>query len=234
MLRALPTATIVTAALIAFALPALAAGPKPAPAPGITLSCPLKTGFARNVDLSTGIANWQVSGITFDPATSKAGVVNMASAPPFWAGVAIPGGKWVHPFPSASAAGLNPGQHIFFVNFNVKKSPGEMRILIKGNAVADEAFSVELLEPGPGNASQGGLNASPPAPGMLTPQDMFELDYVVGEASGSKNPRPGRFALRIIVENGPDFGGSMGLLAKIQLTQTCLGRGSREIPKAAH
>ncbi len=69
---------------------------------------------------------------------------------------------------------------------------------------------------------------------MLTPQDMFELDYVVGETSGSKNPRPGRFALRIIVENGPDFGGSMGLLANIQLTQTCLGRGVREIPTEAH
>ncbi len=129
---------------------------------------------------------------------------------------------WVHPFPGASAAGVNPGQHVFFVNFDVKKSPGEMRILIKGNAVADEAFSVELLE------------AGPPASGILTPQDIFELDYVVGEASGSKNPRPGRYAIRIIVENSPDFGGSMGLLANIQLTQTCLGWGVREIPKEAH
>ncbi len=226
-----PFATI--AALSLLSAPALAAGPKSIKAPGITLSCPLKTGFARSVDLSTGIANWQVSGITFDPAVSKAGVVNMASAPPFWAGVAIPGGKWVHPFPDASAAGVNPGQHIFFVTFDVKKSPGEMRILIKGNAVADEGFSVELLEAGSGNPSQGGMNASPPALGVLTPQDMFELDYVVGEASGSKNPRPGRYALRIIVENGADFGGSMGLLANIQLTQTCLGRGVRETPKEA-
>lgn len=141
---------------------------------------------------------------------------------------------WVHPFPGASAAGVNPGQHVFFVNFDVKKSLGEMRILIKGNAVADEAFSVELLEAGPGNPSQGGMNADAPAAGILTPQDIFELDYVVGEASGSKNPRPGRFALRIIVENGADFDGTMGLLANIQLTQTCLGRGVREIPKEAH
>ena len=93
---------------------------------------------------------------------------------------------------------------------------------------------MELLEPGPGYASQGGLNVSPPTLGILTPQDMFELDYVVGEASGSKNPRLGRFALRIVVENSSDFGGSMGLLANIQLTQTCLGWGLKNIPKEHH
>ena len=229
----MPLRLSLASAIALLALPALAAGSKPVSPPGITLSCPLKSGFARQVDLSTGIANWQVSGITFDPAVSKAGVVNMASTPPFWAAVAIPGGKWVQPFRGASAAGVNPGQHIFFVTFDVKKSPGEMRILIKGNAVADEEFSVELLEAGTGNPSQGGMNASPPAPGVLTPQDMFELDYVVGEASGSKSPRTGRYLLRVIVENGSDFGGSMGLLANIQLTQTCLGRGVRETPKEA-
>lgn len=223
-------------ALIALALTAtqtLAAGPIIVAPPGITISCPLKSGSVRNIDLSTGVANWRVSGITFDPATSKAGVVNMSSAPPFWASVAIPGGKWIHPFPGSSAAGVNPGQHVFFVTFDVKKGPGEMRILIKGNAVADEEFSVELLEAGPGNPSQGGMNASPPVSGILTPQDMFELDYVVGEASGSKNPRPGRYLLRVTVENGAGFGGSMGLLANIQLTQTCVGPSVREAPKEA-
>ena len=230
LFRLFPGSVITAFTLVA--TPALATGPKPAAHPRITLFCPLKSGITRTIDLSTGVANWQVSGRTFDPAVSKAGIVDMASAPPFWAGVPIPGAKWVQPFPGAATGGVLPGQHIFFVTFDVKKYSGAMHILIQGNAIADEAFSVEFLEAGPGNPSQGGMNADAPAPGKLRTQDMFDFDYVVGEASRSKNPPPGRYALRVIVENGMDYGGSMGLLAHIKLTQTCLGRRIRAVAKA--
>ena len=102
-----------------------------------------------------------------------------------------------------------------------------MRVILKGRVLADEKFSVELFEPNlpnvaPDNASQWGATADAPDPVQLTPKDVFEVDLLVGEASGSKNPRVGEYRVVVTVDNTASHAEAAAMIAQLALTQTCL------------
>jgi hypothetical protein len=202
----------------------------PPPPPEVAvLRCPLSSGFARKIDLSTGgRADWRVKGANTG-YFQKPPPVTGVSLPPAW-NVAFNGAKWIKAYAAGTAA-LEPGQYVFSTAFRIVQSPGEMRVMLKGRVLADEQFSVELLEAGPGAPSQGGQNAEAPNPAQLTAQDSYDVDMLVGEAlfqaqpSGSKNPRAGDYRLNITVENTVPYAAAVAVIAQLELTQTCLASG---------
>ncbi len=208
----------------------------PRPPEVVELRCPLSTGFARKVDLSTGArADWRVRG-EGTGFGQKPPPIAAANIPTGW-NVAFEGAKWIKANPFGSAA-LKPGQYMFSTAFRIVQSPGEMRVMLKGRVLADEQFSVELLEAGPGAPSQGGANADAPNPALLTAQDSYDVDMLVGEAlfqalpSGSKNPRTGDYRLNITVENTA-LHDAVAMIAQLELSQTCLasGGGAKHVRK---
>jgi hypothetical protein len=200
----------------------------------IDLSCPLGSGFARTVDLSTGgTADWRVQGAGVAPF-AKPAPVKADALPAAWS-VPIGNATWVTAWPDLERS-LQPGQYMFSTQFRVLKSPGEMRVTLKGRVLADEKFSVELIEPDPevggsDHPGQWGANADAPDPAQLKPQDIFDVDLLVGEAvfqqkpSGSKNPRTGTYDVRVTVENSAGFADAVAMVAQLELSQTCLDWG---------
>jgi hypothetical protein len=217
----------------------------PQPPAIIDLGCPLKTGFTQVIDVSTGAVDWRLQGAGLAPYP-KPLPLKPESVPPAW-NVALADALWVQALPDLDRR-LESGPYIFKTQFRILKSPdlkrsNEMRVTLKGRVLADEKFTVELFEPNPANAaadhpSQWGANADPPDPAQLKPQDIFDVDLLVGEAvfqrkpSGSKNPRAGVYDLIVTVENGVGDAQAVAMIAQLELTQTCLkwGNGTK-LPK---
>lgn len=222
--------TAVTAAVPAAGAIARTQSKTPLQQPGmVELRCPLSSGFARRVNLSTGNGSlWRMTETSTGFAQSPPAVADK-DVPPAWA-VAFTNAKWVKAKAAGSAA-FGPGQYVFSNAFRIMPSAGEMRVMLKGSVLADEQFSVELIEAGPGAPSQGGSNADAPNPGQLTPRDSYDIDMLVGEAlfqsqpSGSKNPRSGDYQLNITVENTAPYSAAVAAIAQLELSQTCLTRG---------
>ncbi len=198
----------------------------PPPPEVVVLRCPLSNGFSRKIDLSTGgRADWRVKG-TGTGFSQKPLPVAAGNLPQAW-NVAFNGAKWIQAYALGTAT-LQPEQYVFSTAFRIIQSPGEMRVMLKGRILADEQFTVELLEAGPGAPSQGGSNADAPNPAQLTAQDSYDVDMLVGEAlfqsqpSGSKNPRAGDYRLNIIVENTVPHTAAVAMIAQLELSQTCL------------
>jgi hypothetical protein len=207
----------------------------PIPPKAIDLSCPLNSGFARRVDLSTGgTADWRLLGATGLPPISRAHPIEAEDLPAAW-NIPMGTAKWVQAKP-ADMKNMSIGPYVFTTLFRVLKSPGEMRVTLKGRVLADEKFSVELFEPEPetgphDHPSQWGGNGDDPNPAQLTSRDVYFVDMLVGEAvfqskpSGSKNPRVGTYAVRVTVENSAGFANAVAMVAQLELTQTCLNWG---------
>jgi hypothetical protein len=140
------------------------------------------------------------------------------------------GARWIQPVVQDTAQTSDSMPSSFLMRFNVVKSPGEMRVTLKGRAVADEGFAVELIDPDPVTNIQGGLPDKRPEEGAPRSKDVQSFNFVAGETSGSKNPRAGIWELAITVENaGKGDAATVGLLAEVELVQTCLnwGRGRK-------
>ena len=207
--------------------------PDPLPPKRVELRCPLNSGFSRTVDLSSGAAHWLTQGpdIPIFLKPRDLGTEALPSA----SGVQIPGASWLQ-LHRRDWPTVNEGSYSFSTRFQVVKSPGEMRVMLKGRVLADEKFSVELFEPNlanaaPDNPSQWGANAEAPDPAQLTPKDLFDVDLLVGEASGSKNPRVGGYRVVVTVENTAGYADAVAMVAQLELTQTCLNWGVGKKPK---
>jgi hypothetical protein len=190
----------------------------------------LKKGFTRRIDLSTGVAKWLVSSNEAGAAYRKTASIRAGAVPPAWQ-VELKGARWIQPTEQGTPqiAGSMPSS--FLMHFNVIKGPGEMRVVLKGRAVGDEGFAVELIDPEPVTSIQGGLPSERPEEGAPRLKDVKAFEFVAGETSGSKNPRPGVWELAITVENaGKGDAATVGLLAQVELVQTCLnwGRGKKK------
>lgn len=207
--------------------------PDPGPPKRIELQCPLISGFSRTVDLSSGVAHWLTQGpnILTYLKPRNLGDERLRSA----SGVLFPGASWLalhqRDWPTVDA-----GSYSFSTDFQIIKSPGEMRVMLKGRVLADEKFSVELFEPNlpnaaPDNPSQWGASAEAPDPVQLTPNDVFDIDLLVGEASGGKNPRAGEYRVVVTVENSANHAEAVAMIAQLELTQTCLNWGVGKKPK---
>jgi hypothetical protein len=207
--------------------------PDPLPPKRVILQCPLVSGFQRTVDLSSGPAYWLTQGPDI-PTYLKPRNMG-AEALPSASGVPIPGASWLQ-LSKRDWPTVGEGSYSFSTLFAVLKSPGEMRLMLKGRVLADEKFSVELFEPNlpnvvPDNASQWGANADAPDPAQLMPKDVFDVDLLIGEASGSKNPRVGEYLVVVTVENTVRHAEAIAMIAQLELTQTCLNWGSKKKPK---
>ena len=207
--------------------------PDPVAPKRIELRCPLISGFTRTVDLSSGTANWLTQGpdipTYLKPRDLGTEALPSASSAP------IPGPSWLQ-LHRRDRPTVTEGSYSFSISFQVVKSPGEMRVMLKGRVLADEKFSVELIEPNlpnaaPDNPSQWGTSAEAPDPAQLTPKDVFDVDLLVGEASGSKNPRVGEYRVVVTVENTAGYANAIAIIAQLELKQTCLNWGGGKKPK---
>ncbi len=212
----------------------------PVPPQSIDFQCPLETGFNRSVDLSTGgPADWRVAGTGIGSFQSPFSV-DANAVPAAW-NVPLENAKWLRVVGEKFAVETEY-PYRFTTLFRVLKSPGEMRLTLKGRVLADEKFTLELFEPEPetgpaDHPSQWGANADAPNPAQLTARDIFDVDLLIGEAvfqnkpSGSKNPRVGVYRLVVTVENSAGHADAVAMLAQLELKQTCLSWGAAKSVK---
>jgi hypothetical protein len=199
------------------------------PADAINLKCPLAKGHTRRINLSTGVAQWLVTANVRGDEYRATSRIRSNALPSAWQ-VKMDGTRWIQPVESDTPQPTTSDPFSFLTHFNVVKGPGEMRVVVRGRAIADEGFSVELIGPEPESVVVPSMLIInyPDVEGAPRPKDVRTFDYVAGEVSGSKNPHPGIWELAVTVQNaGKGEAASVGMMAQVELVQTCLNWGAR-------
>lgn len=217
----------IAAALLALlAQPALSTGAKASETNGgpfAVLKCPAKGASQMVYDLSTGVAPWVVRGPGIPNGEALATQVLAATIPDGWS-ARLPGAQWVQGVPQADAAPHAPGDYQFELTFSVPRGKRLPRLMLAGEAVADEGLDLTLIEPSPpGSFIGGGVGGMDDSPGRASQDQVLTVEIIdSSDASGKRlGQRPGLYRLEIKMPNGTGNQALLGLLAQLRLTATC-------------
>jgi hypothetical protein len=215
-------------ALIAvlLAVPALTTGAHAGETKGgpfAVLTCPAKGARQTIIDLSTGVAPWVVRGHGIPNGEALATALAEPTLPTDWS-ARLPGAQWVQGLPQAGAAPHAPGDYQFELTFSVPRRKRLPRLMLAGDAVADEGLDLTLIEPSPpGSFIGGGVGGMDDSPGRASQDEVIAVEIIdSSDASGKRlGQRPGLYRLEIRMPNGTGNQAMLGLLAKLRLTATC-------------
>lgn len=189
----------------------------------LTLTCPAKGNVTRSFDLSTGVAPWIAIGPGLPEGGPLATAMDEANLPHGWS-ARLPGAQWVQGLPMATSVAHAPGDYHLVLEIEVPKAKRRSRLSLSGEAIGDEGFDLNLIEPAPANTGYvQGIGYGDDSPGVA-PQD--EVQPILLELSADPSHRPlgvhaGRYRIEIAVPNGAGGQAALGLLARLNLTMTC-------------
>lgn len=215
---------LIAAALLA--VPALTAGAHAGETNGgpfVVLTCPAKGASEKVYDLSTGMAPWVVRGPGIPNGEALATRISDATIPDDWS-ARLPGAHWVQGLPQADAAPHAPGDYQFELTFSAPRGKRLPRLMLAGEAVADEGLDLTLIEPSPrGSFIGGGVGGMDDSPGIASQDEVLAVEISESsDASGKRlGQRPGLYRLEIKLPNGTGNQAMLGLLAQVRLTATC-------------
>lgn len=209
--------------VLAFATSTVAQASETNSGPAAIISCPAKGKSMRVIDLSTGGPSpWVAEGPSIPNGKARATPLDAAQIPTSWA-VRLTGANWVQALPENERAPHAPGTYLFSLSFDVKKGKRLPTLSLIGEVAADEAFDLNLIEPGgPNQHIASSQSFGDETPGVVAQADLQRINISKSGLGGKPlGQRSGSYFLQISVANGTVPDAALGLLAKVQLGVKC-------------
>ncbi len=219
--------TLILCAIIAVAANTAAQASDFNTGPAAIITCPAKGPSLQEIDLSTGgAAPWVVEGPGIPNGKARATPIDDASVPPNWK-ARISGARWMQAMPANKVQPHALGDFVFTISFQVKKSKRMPRLSLTGQAIADEMFELNLIEPAaPNQHISSGISMGDDSPGLAEQGDVQDLALT---KSGGQNIKPlglraGIYSVQIVAQNNEGKASEVGVIAGLKLGVKCGGK----------